>query len=42
MGNGGNVTKKRKEKTIEVVRALRAEGLLRMAALDLALPSTKT
>lgn len=30
--------KKRKKKTIEVVRALRAEGLLRMEALDLALP----
>lgn len=28
----------KKKKTIEVVRALRAEGLLRMEALDLALP----
>jgi hypothetical protein len=27
-----------KKKTIEVERALRAEGLLRRAALDLALP----
>lgn len=35
----GKCNKKKKEKkTIEVVRALRAEGLLRMEALDLALP----
>lgn len=33
-----NKKKKEKKKTIEVVRALRAEGLLRMEALDLALP----
>ena len=38
MENGENVTKRKKKKTIEVVRALRAEGLLRMEALDLALP----
>ena len=37
-GDGENVTKRKKKKTIEVVRALRAEGLLRMEALDLALP----
>lgn len=36
-------TRKREQKqTIGAVSALRAEGLLRMAALDLALPSTKT
>lgn len=34
--------RKRSTQTIEALRALRADGLLRMAALELDLPSTKT
>jgi hypothetical protein len=33
---------RKREQTIGIVRALREAGLLRMAALDFALPSTKT
>lgn len=38
----GNRTVKLKSKTIVVVRAFRADGLLSIAVLELALPSTKT
>ena len=33
--------KEKEGQTIEVVRALREDGLLRIASLDLAFPSTK-